>query len=47
MGAEVKARIAVDSDDALKRIDEINKASNYASVSMSKLAKSIKEGLVV
>lgn len=43
MGAEVKARIAVDADNALKRIDEINKASNYASASMSKLAKSIGE----
>ena len=43
MGAEVKARITVDAADALKRIEEINKASGYTSASMSKMAKEIGE----
>ena len=41
--AEVKARISVDAQDALKRIEEINRASGYASASMSKMAKEIGE----
>lgn len=43
MGAEVKARITVDADSALKRIEDINKSSGYASASMSKMAKEIGE----
>lgn len=41
MAAEVKARITVDAANALKRIEEINKASGYTSASMSKMAKEI------
>lgn len=41
MAAEVKARITVDAANALKRIEEINKASGYTSASMSKMAKDI------
>ena len=41
MAAEVKARITVDAANALKRIEDINKASNYTSASMSKMAKEI------
>lgn len=41
MAAEVKARITVDAANALKRIEEINKASGYTSASMSKMAKEV------
>ena len=41
MAAEVKARITVDAANALRRIEEINKASGYTSASMSKMAKEV------